>query len=71
MLEIYAQLPVERHGHLSLVARILELRNNFSAYDGAYVALCENLGATLITGDDRLTRAARQHLSLNVIGVTG
>jgi predicted nucleic acid-binding protein len=68
-LAIYLNLPLVRHGHRGLVTRVLELGDNFSAHDAAYVALCERLGGTLITGDGGLTRAVRQILSLNVIGV--
>jgi predicted nucleic acid-binding protein len=33
------------------------LRANFSAYDAAYVALAEGLGAVLMTRDARIARA--------------
>lgn len=69
-LSHYLALPLIKHGHTVLVARIFELRDNFSAYDAAYVALAERLGATLVTGDGRMTRAAQDHLTLNVIGVS-
>lgn len=68
-LAVYLNLPLVRHGHRGFLTRVLELRDHFSAYDAAYVALCERLGGTLITGDGGLTRAVRQILSLNVIGV--
>lgn len=38
--------------------RSLSLRNNFSAYDAAYVALAEALDCPLLTRDLRLARAA-------------
>ena len=38
-VEDYLDLPITRHGHQSLVVRMLELRNNFSVYDATYVAL--------------------------------
>jgi predicted nucleic acid-binding protein len=50
-VEDYLDLPLTRHGHQSLVVRMLELRNNFSAYDATYVALTELLGGDLLTGD--------------------
>ena len=43
-----------------LATRIWELRDNISAYDAAYVALAEALGATLATHDMRLVDAVRQ-----------
>lgn len=38
-----------------LLQRIWELRANITAYDAAYVALAEQLGATLITCDAKLS----------------
>ena len=50
-------LRLTRYPHFVLLPHIWHLRNNFSAYDAAYVALAENLGATLITRDARLALA--------------
>jgi len=63
-----ADLPMTRHGHQLLVARTLELRHNFSAYDATYVALAESLDAALVTADRRLASAVRSQLDLSVIG---
>jgi len=63
-----ADLPMTRHGHQLLVARTLELRHNFSAYDATYVALAERLDAALVTADRRLASAVRLQLDLSVIG---
>jgi predicted nucleic acid-binding protein len=62
----YLELPLTRHGHAALIARILQLRANFSAYDATYVALAEQLGAVLLTADAGLARAARSHTRLPV-----
>jgi predicted nucleic acid-binding protein len=61
-VEDYLDLPLFRHGHQALLARVLELRSNFSAYDAAYVALAEQLGGELLTADDALAKAVRNHL---------
>ena len=50
-------LDLKRHAHEPLVDRIWQLRENFSAYDAAYIALAEALDAVLLTCDARLTRA--------------
>jgi predicted nucleic acid-binding protein len=63
----YLDLPLMRHGHRQLIARVLQLRSNFSAYDATYVALAEGLGAELLTADDALARAARTHTVLTVL----
>jgi len=46
---------------------MFDLRANFSAYDATYVALAEQLGAELLTTDDRLARAAREQTGIPVI----
>lgn len=60
----YLDLPLTRHGHQSLLGRILGLRDNFSVYDATYVALAERLDGALLTADERLGRAARAHTRL-------
>lgn len=52
-----ADLPLVRHGHVPYLARIWELRSSMTAYDAAYVALAEGVGAVLLTCDGRLARA--------------
>jgi predicted nucleic acid-binding protein len=56
-LEDLADLHLDRHSHLPLLARVWELRDNMTAYDAAYVALAELLEAPLLTCDARLSRA--------------
>ncbi|KGN31647.1 twitching motility protein PilT [Knoellia sinensis KCTC 19936] len=50
-------LPMNRAGHLALLPRCWELRDNLTTYDAAYVALAEALDTTLLTGDKRLAHA--------------
>jgi predicted nucleic acid-binding protein len=61
-------LAITRHGHEPLLDRVLELRNAVSAYDGTYVALAELLGAGLVTGDRRLSRAPGLRCPVSAIG---
>jgi predicted nucleic acid-binding protein len=56
-LEHFALLDVNRYAHEPFLARIWALRDNVTAYDAAYVALAEALGAPLLTGDRRLAGA--------------
>ena len=51
-------LRLTRYPHFVLLPRIWRLRHNFSAYDAAYVALAEELGAPLITRESRLASAS-------------
>jgi predicted nucleic acid-binding protein len=47
-------LSVGREDHEALLPRIWELRHNATAYDAAYFALAEALGATLLTADRKM-----------------
>jgi len=57
-IEDLLDLRITRYPHFVLLPRIWQLRNNFSAYDAAYVALAERLGARLLTRDARLASAS-------------
>ncbi len=57
-----------RYPHTPLMDRIWSLRNNLTAYDAAYVALAEALGAPLVTMDARLARAPGVRASVEVYG---
>lgn len=60
-------LPLMRHGHDALLDRIWAMRKNVSAYDATYLALAEVLGATLLTCDRRLAKAAGSHVRVKVV----
>jgi predicted nucleic acid-binding protein len=51
-------LRLTRYPHFVFLSRIWQLRHNLSAYDAAYVALAEEIGATLLTRDAGLASAA-------------
>jgi predicted nucleic acid-binding protein len=62
-----ADIPLERHSHVSLLSRIWELRDNVTPYDAAYIALAERLGSTLLTVDARLARAPGTRCAIEVL----
>jgi predicted nucleic acid-binding protein len=66
-LSDFLVLPMQRYPHTILLTRIWELRDNFSAYDGAYVALAEGLEAPLLTADKSLAKATRKHTDVEVL----
>lgn len=49
-----ADFSIERYPHDVLLPRIWELQHNMTAYDAAYVALAEAIGAPLLTCDESL-----------------
>ena len=59
-------LPVARYAHVDLVPRIWDLRHNLTAYDAAYLALAQALGARLITRDAAL-HAARGRVRVELL----
>jgi predicted nucleic acid-binding protein len=59
-------LRISRYAHFVLVPRIWRLRHNFTAYDAAYIALAETLGAALVTRDHRLASPKGHAASVEV-----
>ena len=57
-IEDLLDLRMTRYPHYVLLPRIWQLRHNLSAYDAAYVALAEEIGARLVTRDGRLASAS-------------
>jgi predicted nucleic acid-binding protein len=66
-VEELALLPIQRVSHVPLLHRIWELRENVSAYEAAYVALAESIGAPLVTADQRLARAPGLRCEVRVL----
>ena len=66
-LDDLEDLFVERHDHQTLVPRIWQLRDSFSAYDGAYVALAVALGAPLLTCDAKLAGAHGHRATIELV----
>jgi predicted nucleic acid-binding protein len=66
-VELLAKFPITRYSHEPLMSRIWNLRHNLTAYDAAYVALSEGLGAALLTRDARIADAAGHRAKVELI----
>lgn len=62
-----SDLRLERYPHEPLLLRIWELRHNATAYDAAYLALAEALGAPLLTRDARLASVPGTTVVVDVV----
>jgi len=66
-LDDLARVRLFRYPHNMLLPRVWALRNNLTAYDAAYVALAEMLGAVLMTRDRRLATAAGHYARIDLV----
>ena len=66
-LEDLRELDIERYPHEPMLDRIWQLRSNVTAYDAAYLALAEALGARLLTFDARLARATGHRARIELL----
>ena len=66
-LDDLQDFSLRRYQHDVLLPRVWELRHNLTAYDAAYVALAEALGATLLTRDRRLAAASGHHARVELV----
>ncbi|MCA1673560.1 MAG: type II toxin-antitoxin system VapC family toxin [Actinobacteria bacterium] len=66
MLDDFAALRITRHPMRPHLGRVIELRNNLTAYDAFHVALSETLRIALLTQDPKISRATGQHAKVHV-----
>ena len=66
MVDDFTALRIVRHPMQPLLRRVVELRDNFTAYDALYVALSEELHLPLLTADAKFGRAAGHQADVQV-----
>ena len=50
---LFRRMGIRRFDHEPLLSRIWELKDNMTPYDAAFAALAEQLGASLVTVDNK------------------
>lgn len=66
MISDFSALRITRHPMRLCLHRVLELRDNLTAYDACYVALAERLGMPLLTRDAKFGRAVEHAAEIQV-----
>lgn len=61
------RIRLARAGHVPLLSRGWELRQNVTSYDAAYIALAELFGCRLLTADAALARAPGVRCTVEVL----
>lgn len=64
---LFYDLPIERFTHAPLRSRIWSLRDNLTAYDAAYFALAELLGAALWTRDQKFAGIPGHDIDIKIL----
>ena len=67
-IEDFQSIRIFRYPHRIFLDRIWELRSNMTAYDAAYVAIAETIGAPLLTSDKRLASTSNHSARIEFIG---
>jgi predicted nucleic acid-binding protein len=63
----FANFRVERYQMTDQLGSVVALRNNFTAYDAAYLVLAQALCAPIVTADGKLLEASRHGVDVWVI----
>jgi predicted nucleic acid-binding protein len=62
----FAAFHIERHQMTSLLGHLLDLRDNFTVYDAAYLVLAQALEAPVVSADAKLKEAMRLGIRVQV-----
>lgn len=67
VVDAWSSLEVVRYPHIQFADRVFQLRDNFTAYDAAYIALAEALDAPLVTHDAKFQKAGGHQARIELI----
>jgi predicted nucleic acid-binding protein len=65
-VEDFSALQISRYPLGQMVFGVLQLRDNYTVYDAAYVALAQVLDAPLVTADAKLAEAGKLGVEVRV-----
>ncbi len=63
----FNSFTIDRYPLSTMIRSVLELRNNFTVYDAAYVVLAQALEAPLVTADAKLVGARELGVDVQVL----
>lgn len=64
LMNDYQCIDIKRVAHEAYLDRIWSLRENFTPYDAAYLAIAEAFDSTIITADKKFARAGAKFVSV-------
>ena len=67
-VEDFIAFRIERHPMTDLLGHMLDLRDNFTVYDAAYLVLAQALEAPVVSADTKLREATRLGIEVRVPG---
>lgn len=65
--EDFSALRIERYPLSTMLGAVLDLRNNFTVHDAAYVVLARALDAQLVTADAKLLEARKVGVEVRML----
>lgn len=65
--EDFSALRIERYALSTMMRAVLDLRDNFTVYDAAYVVLAQALETPLVTADTKLLEARKMGVDVLVL----
>jgi len=66
-VEDFIAFQIERHPMTALLSHMLDLRDNFTVYDAAYLVLAQALEVPIVSADTKLREAARLGIDVRVL----
>ena len=66
-VEDFSAFQIERHQMTSLLGHMLDLRENFTVYDAAYLVLAQALEAPVVSADTTLKEATRLGIKVQIV----